>query len=467
MTSTSSPTPPPAPPSGAAGDPQQLRRAVASSFIGSVIEYYDFLLYGTASAVVFNQIFFSDLDPLAGTVASFGTFAVGYLARPLGGLVFGHFGDRLGRKQMLVITMVLMGVASFLIGCLPTSEQIGSWAAVLLVILRVVQGVAVGGEWGGAVLVSAEHARTRRGLWASFTNAGAPCGMVLSTAAFTATSSLTGDEQFLAWGWRIPFLLSAVLLGVGLFVRLKVAETPVFTAAAGEAASASAPRPQLPLLDVLRNHPRNLLLAVGVGLGAFVAQGALTTYLIAYAVQAGQPRQAVLNALTLSSALAVIGILGWSALSDRVGRRPVVLSGAVLMGAFSFALFPLVDSGSVALLTLAVVVGQSVLHPMMYGPLAALCTELFSTRSRYTGASLGYQLAGMGAGFGPLIFAEVQRASSGGGGTLISLVMAGFCLLTVVSVALLHETGGRSLDDRENAGAGAAGTPADLVRPAD
>ncbi|MDT7692574.1 MAG: hypothetical protein QOI75_1941, partial [Pseudonocardiales bacterium] len=285
----------------------QLRRAVASSFIGSVIEYYDFLLYATAAAVVFGKVFFAALDPLTATVASFGTFAAGYLARPLGGILFGHFGDRIGRKKMLVTTMTLMGVASFLIGALPTYGQIGIWAPVALVTLRVLQGVAVGGEWGGAVLMSAEHATSRRGLWASFTNAGAPCGMVLSTVVLTVTAAASGERAFLAWGWRVPFLLSILLLGIGLFIRLKVEETPVFAAAERSA--------RVPLFDVLRNHPRNLLLAVGVGLAAFVAQGTLTTFLIAYGVEVGYSRQTVLSGLTLSSVLAVAGIIGYSALS--------------------------------------------------------------------------------------------------------------------------------------------------------
>ncbi|MER5475865.1 MFS transporter [Streptomyces sp. NPDC002734] len=440
----------PAPPTP--GDSTQLRRAVTSSFLGSVIEYYDFLLYATASAVVFADVFFSDLDPLAGTVASFGTLATGYIARPLGGVLFGHFGDRLGRKNMLVLSMVLMGVASFLIGVLPTHASAGSLAPIALVVLRVVQGVAVGGEWGGAVLMSAEHAKERRGLWASFTNAGAPCGMAVSTVAMSATAAAVGEEAFLAWGWRIPFLLSLVLLAIGLFVRLRVAETPVFTSAAAQ----EAPR-RAPLADVLRNHPRVLLLGVGVGLSAFVVQGTLTTFIISYAVRAGYGRETVLHALTVSSTLAVAGILGWSAASDRFGRRPVVAAGAVAVGAYSFVLFPLVDSGSTTALVVAVVVGQSLLHPMMYGPLAALYAELFTTRSRYTGASLGYQLAGLGAGFAPLIFAEAQAL--GGGTNAISLVIAAFCALTVVCVLALGETSrnelaapaGRRPEERENA----------------
>jgi MFS family permease len=411
----------------------QLSRAVASSFLGSVIEYYDFLLYATASAVVFNKVFFTNLDPVLATVASFGTFATGYLARPIGGIIFGHFGDLLGRKRMLVLTMALMGVSSFLIGVLPTYHQIGGFAPVGLVVLRVIQGISVGGEWGGAVLMSAEHAKSRRGLWASFTNAGAPAGMVLSTAALTGTSAIVGDAAFLDWGWRIPFLLSIVLLAVGLFVRARVDETPAF-----RAVQSNAPRRRIPVLDVLRSQPRTLLLAVGVGLAAFVAQSTLTTFIISYGVAAGNPRQAVLNALTISSALAVIGILGWSAASDRLGRRPIVVAGAIAMGVYAFLLFPLVNNG---MLVLALVIGQSVVHPMMYGPLAALYSELFSTENRYTGASLGYQIAGLGAGFAPLIFAQLQQA----GTVAISSVIAAFCVLTVGCVLALKETSKQDL----------------------
>ncbi len=406
----------------------QLRRAVLSSYFGSVIEYYDFLLYATASAVVFTKVFFSNLDPVLGTIASLGTFTTGYLARPIGGIVFGHFGDRLGRKRMLVITMSMMGIASTLIGVLPTYAQIGVWAPVLLVVLRVLQGVAVGGEWGGAVLMSAEHATSRRGLWASFTNAGAPSGMVVSTLLLTLMGAVTTDAQFLAWGWRVPFLLSVVLLAIGLFIRLKVDETPVF-AAAGERSGA-------PLLEVLRRHPKNLLLAIGVGFGAFVAQGTLTTYILSYAVHAGFSRQTVLNAITVSSVGAVAAIIGYSALSDRIGRRPVVIAGALATGVVGFLLFPLIDTGNAALLTLAVVLGQSVAHPAMYGPLAALYTELFSTRTRYTGASLGYQIAGLGAGLGPVVFAAVAGAGTG----VISAVIAGCCLVTVACVLVLRES---------------------------
>lgn len=412
------------------GSSAQLRKAVLSSFLGSVIEYYDFLLYATAAAVVFNKVFFSSLSPVVGTIASLGTFTTGYLARPLGGVVFGHYGDLLGRKRMLVITMSLMGVASALIGVLPTYAEIGVWAPILLIVLRVLQGIAVGGEWGGAVLMSAEHATSRRGLWSSFTGSGAPSGMVVSTLVLTLMTSVTTDAQFLAWGWRIPFLLSVVLVAIGLFVRLKVDETPVFAATRAPASP--------PLFEVLRRYPRNLLLSVGVGFAAFVVQGTLTTYCLSYAVHVGFPRQTVLNALTLSSAGAAVTVIGYAALSDRIGRRPVVLGGAIATAVLSFLLFPMIDSKSVALLTLALVLGQSITHPAIYAPLAPLYTELFGTRARYTGASLGYQIAGIGAGVAPVVFASI--AGAGGGAIVISTVMAACCLLSVISILALRET---------------------------
>jgi MFS family permease len=290
------------------------------------------------------------------------------------------------------------------------------------------------------VLMSAEHATSRRGLWASFTNAGAPCGVVLSTLALSGTASAVGEDAFLSWGWRIPFLLSVVLLAIGLFVRSRVDETPAFLAV--KQASA---RKRLPVVAVLRDQPRTLLLSIGVGLAAFVAQSTLTTFVLAYGVQVGHGRQAVLNSLTVSSACAVIGIIWWSAASDRFGRRPIVLAGALVMAVYGFVLFPLVDSGSGALLTLALVLGQGVIHPMMYGPLAALYTELFDTESRYTGASLGYQLSGLGAGLSPLLFAEMQRATGGHSTVAISWTLAGFCVLTAVCILALKETSRRDL----------------------
>ncbi|MTD55428.1 MFS transporter [Amycolatopsis pithecellobii] len=417
----------------------QLGRAVLSSFLGSLIEYYDFTLYAAAAAVVFNKVFFSSLDPVAGTVASLGTFATGYVARPVGGIVFGHFGDRLGRKRMLVLSMTMMGLSSTIIGVLPTSAQIGTWAPVLLIVMRVIQGVAVGGEWGGAVLMSTEHARSRRGLWASFTNAGAPSGLVVATLVMAVSAGATGETAFLSWGWRIPFLASVVLLAIGLVVRSRVTETPVFIEAAKSKRTGS------PLLDVVRNHPRRLLLAIGIALGTYVGQTTLTTYVISYAVHVGFPRQTVLNALTVASVVAVFGIIGFSALSDRYGRRPLVLAGSVGMLIWAFLLFPLIDSKSTFQLTVAVVVGLGIVCACMSGPLAALFPELFPTRVRYTGASLGYQIAGIGGGVAPVVFASML---AGGGNTLpISIVIGAGCVLTIGCVLALRETAKSDLDE--------------------
>ncbi|MGO4202696.1 MFS transporter [Rhodococcus sp. TAF43] len=441
----------------AAKDPAMLKRAAASSFLGSVIEYFDFFVYATCAAVVFKDVFFSNMSPLAGTLASLATFAAGYLARPFGGVIFGHYGDRLGRKRMLVLTMSIMGIASALIGVLPTYATAGAIAPILLVLLRVVQGIALGGEWGGAVLMSAEHADSRRGFWASFTNAGAPTGTLISTVVITSTIAILGNDAFVEWGWRLPFLFSLLLLVLGLVVRAKVDESPEFIAATDRA-----PDTGIPLLRLLKAQPKVLFLSVGVGLGAFVFQGALTTYSIAYGVQSGVPRQEILNALTISSFLSIFGIIGWSALSDKIGRRPMVIAGSVGIIAWGFALFPLIGSKSFPLIVLAMVVGQAIVHPMVYGPLAGLYTELFSTEYRYTGASLGYQLAGIGAGVSPVLFAEIMR-SNGGTSTLgLSAVIALTALVSIACIIKLGETKNRRLSRVASDGADTQSVAADV-----
>ncbi|MGU3437884.1 MFS transporter [Actinomycetes bacterium M1A6_2h] len=417
-----------------------VRRAAASSFIGSVIEYYDFFVYATCAAVVFKDVFFTNMTPLLGTLASLATFAAGYLARPFGGVVFGHFGDRLGRKKMLVLTMMIMGIASTLVGVLPSYETAGYVAPVLLVLLRVVQGVALGGEWGGAVLMTAEHADSRRGFWASFTNAGAPTGTLTSTLVITATIAAVGNDAFVDWGWRIPFLLSLLLLVVGLVIRSKVEESPEFVVAEDRVA-----KKEIPLLRVLKTQPRTLVLSIGVGLGAFIFQGTLTTYCIAYGVQIGVPRQSILNALTISSFFSIFGIIGWSALSDKIGRMPMVIAGSVGIAAWGFALFPLIGTQSFPMIVLALVVGQAVIHPMVYGPLAGLYTELFDTEYRYTGASLGYQIAGIGAGISPVLFAAIYSANGGTSTVLLSVVIAAVAVLSILCIVALGETKDRAL----------------------
>lgn len=436
-------------------DNRQLRRVALSGLLGTTVEFYDFLVYGTVAALVFGELFFPGADPAVGTVAAFGTFAAGYVARPLGGIVFGHFGDRIGRKSMMLLTMALMGGGSFLIGLLPTYDAIGVWAPVLLVALRVVQGLAIGGEWGGATLMVVEHAeRTqgdRRGLWSSFTQLGAPLGSVLSAGVVALVSALP-DDDFRSWGWRVPFLLSVVLLAVGLFVRLKVAESPLF--AQGRRAPVARP----PVVEVLR-RPKPVLLAACVGIGAFTAQSLLTGFMISYAVDQGYSRPQVLTAVTVASCVALAVLPAASALSDRVGRRPVVLAGAVACAALAFPVLALVDSGSPGLLILALVLGHGVAQSTMYGPLGALLTELFGTEVRYTGASLGYQAATLiGAGFSPLIASSLV-ASYGGGSTPVALLLCAGAAITALTVWRMRETHTDTLDSRASQAAAPSPAP--------
>ncbi|CAM5546923.1 MFS transporter [Streptomyces spiroverticillatus] len=447
---------------------KQLRRVALSGLLGTAVELYDFLVYGTVAALVFGELFFPEADPAVGTIAAFGTFAAGYLARPLGGIVFGHFGDRVGRKSIMLLTMLMMGTGSFLIGLLPTYDAIGVWAPVLLVTLRVVQGLAIGGEWGGATLMVVEHVEhaggKRRGLWSSATQLGAPLGSVLSAGVVTLVSALP-DDDFRSWGWRIPFLLSVVLLGVGLFVRLKVTESPLFQEARRTQESTATP-PKPPILELLRK-PKPVLQAACVGIGAFTAQSLLTGFMISYAVTHGYTRPQVLTAVTLASVVALFVLPAASAFSDRVGRRPVVLAGAVASAALAFPIVALVDSGSPGLLILAICLGHGVAQSTMYGPLGALLSEMFGTRVRYTGASLGYQGATLiGAGFSPLIAGSLLAAYKGSSTPLAVLLCAG-ALITVITLWFMRETSGEALVTDGPAGTSGARprTPSDQMTP--
>jgi MFS family permease len=420
-----------------------LKRAAASAYLGSVIEYYDFFVYSVCAALVFKDVFFSNLPPLIGTLASLATFTTGYLARPLGGIVFGHFGDRLGRKRMLVLTMIIMGLSSTAIGLLPTYETAGVIAPILLILIRVLQGFALGGEWGGAVLMSAEHTTVNRGFWASFTNAGGPTGTLTSSLVVTVTMAVMGVEEFIAWGWRLPFLVSVVLLIVGMIVRSKVSESPEFLRAKDRS-----PKPGIPIIATLKNQPLTLLLSIGVGLSAFMFQGLLTTYSVAYGVQIGVDRQTILNGLSVASLFAIFGILAWSRLSDKLGRRPLVIWGAVLIAVWGFVLFPLIDTKNGLLITLGMVVGQGIIHPMIYGPMAVLYSELFDTEHRYTGASLVYQIAGIGAGISPVLFASIMSGSATGSTIPLSIVLAVVAVISILCIVRLGETKSRSLSAR-------------------
>ncbi|ABK05195.1 major facilitator superfamily MFS_1 [Arthrobacter sp. FB24] len=339
---------------GTAERRKEARTVIASSYLGSTIEYYDFLLYATAAAVVFPKVFFSGMDEWVGVVAAYGTFAAGYVARPLGGIIFGHFGDKLGRKGMLIVSMLVMGVASTLIGLVPGASVAGPWGAVMLVVLRIFQGIAVGGEWGGAALMALEHSESgKRGFAASFVNAGAPTGAVLGTFIMGAFSSLPND-QFLAWGWRVPFLLSFVLLGVGMFVRLKVSESPIFKAAleqekrvqaeaarteGASGARGTAPvRREIPLLQVLR-RPKTLIFTMLAGAAGFALQVVLATFAVTFAVSKGADRQGVLYAYAAASLVSIVFVVLGGRLSDKLGRRPVMVGGLVLFIAYLVPMF--------------------------------------------------------------------------------------------------------------------------------
>lgn len=406
----------------------QMKRILSSSFLGSAIEFYDFMLYATAAAIVFNHVFFVDLSPAVATFASFGTLAAGYVARPLGGIVFGHFGDKLGRKGVLVVSMLMMGAATVAIGFLPTYEQIGVAAPILLVTLRIVQGLAVGGEWGGAMLIALEHAPGgKRGFAAAFANLGAPAGSLLAAGALSLTTLLP-EEQFFAWGWRIPFIASIVLVGIGMFVRLRVVESPLF-----KQFNAEAEERKTPIIEVFKNHPRNLMLGVLTAMSQLTISGVASVWAVSYAVAQGAERTGVLNSKALAAIALFIMTLISARLCDRFGRRPVLITGITAAILFAYPLLLLVDSGTVVGFTIAVMVGQGI-QGVILGPLASFLAELFPTAVRFTGSSVAFQGASaLGAGFTPVI-ASALVATSGGimllGGVWIGALL--ICLLAVI-----------------------------------
>ena len=425
-----------------------IRKVAMASFIGTTIEWYDFFLYGTASALIFGRLFFPNYDPLTGTLASFGTYAVGFAARPIGGIVCGHFGDRVGRKSMLILTLLIMGVATFLIGLLPTYHQIGIWAPILLVLLRLAQGFGVGGEWGGAVLMAVEHApKGKRGFYGSWPQIGVPAGLLLSTIVFGQLSKLP-EEALLGWGWRLAFLLSILLVGVGLFIRLAVVEPPAFAEVKQTRTEA-----RVPILEAVRQHPKNVALAMGARLAENGAFYLYTVFILTYATQPriGFSGPSVLRAVALAASIEMVAIPAFGGLSDRLGRRPVYLFGAIFTGLFAFPFFWLIETSHAGLLVLAVVLALGVGHAAMYGPQASFFSELFGTRVRYSGASLGYQLASVVAGgLSPLIATGLLKRTGSSGP--IALFIIGMAAVTTVSVFWAAETAYEEIAPRPGSG---------------
>ncbi|MGD6980741.1 MULTISPECIES: MFS transporter [Citricoccus] len=435
--------PTPATPTGTYhASPRDMRRILFSSFLGTAVEYYDFILYATAAGIVFNQVFFSGLDPAAALFVSFGTLAAGYVARPLGGLLFGHLGDRIGRKAILIGTVLIMGIASTLIGLLPTSEQIGVWAPILLVTLRLAQGIAVGGEWGGAMLLAFENSKKEsRGFAASFAYMGAPAGTIVGTLMLSLMSMLPQD-QFLNWGWRVPFILSAVLMGLAIFIRMKVSESRVFQELS---TAVEAKKRPVPAAELFREHPKSLLIAIGSGLSGQMAQGLMGAWAISFAVQQAVLAQTeVLNIKALGGVATILMIIIASRLSDRLGRRKVLIWGNLAAIALAFPVMSLLEMGSTVAFMLAIFLGLSVIQGFTSGPYGAFVGELFPTSVRYSGTSIGYQLAStLGAGFTPMIATALVMAG-GGSLWLVACLWMAFSAMSLVSLLAARD---RSTED--------------------
>ena len=429
---------------------KNMRKVALTSLAGTSIEWYDFFLYGTAAAVVFPKAFFpQDLPPMVLLIISFSTFAVGFIARPVGGLIFGHFGDRVGRKKTLVVALMMMGSATTLIGLLPTYGTVGVAAPLLLVLLRFVQGLAIGGQWGGAMLLVTESAPAdKRGWYGAYAQAGAPVGVILANLAFIGVSMNMSDEAFMSWGWRLPFIASIVLIGISLFVQLKLEDTDAFKAlqaAQGDSPKTGADVPRSPVIEALRRYPRRILLAAGAFLSVQVTFYILIAFTVAYGLNSPTvelSRDAMLTAVLIAAGIMVPAQFWFSGLSDRHGRKKIYRWGAILTGLWGFALFPLIDTSSLPLIIVAITLGLAFLG-MQYGPQAAYFTELFSTEVRYSGASLGYQIGAIiGGALAPTIAVLLWNEL---GIFFVSLYILLAAVLTLWSLSLLEETGGRAL----------------------
>tara|TARA_B100001989_G_C24542319_1_gene468375 strand:- start:1561 stop:2874 length:1314 start_codon:yes stop_codon:yes gene_type:complete len=426
-----------------------MRKVALTALAGTSIEWYDFFLYGAAAALIFPTAFFGEATPSTALILSLLTFAAGFIARPIGGIIFGHYGDRIGRKKTLVIALILMGVSSTLIGLLPTYAMIGVTAPILLTSLRFVQGLAIGGQWGGAMLLVTESAPPdKRGFYGAFAQAGAPMGVILANLAFIITSSLVSEESFYSWGWRIPFLASAILIGISMYIQLNLEDTKAFQELQQRKQNIDTKDEQIkqsPILEAIRKYPNRIVLAAGAFLSIQVTFYILIAFLLAYGVSSAEiSRDDMLAAVLIASAIMVPSQFMFSSISDHYGRKGIFMAGAILTGLWAYAIFPLVDTGNFYLIVLAITIGL-VFVGMMYGPQAAFFSELFSTEVRYSGATLGYQFGAiLGGAFAPTIAAFLWNNY---GIFWVSVYISFASLLTLFSVMALTETYKISLND--------------------
>ncbi|AJW42165.1 MFS transporter [Rhodococcus sp. 15-725-2-2b] len=443
--------------------PAGLKKVVGASMAGTIVEWYEFFLYGTAATLVFSKIFFaagtSELDAI---LAAFVTYAVGFVARPLGGIVFGHYGDKYGRKKLLQFSLVLVGGATFLMGCLPTFEAIGYWAPALLVTLRFIQGFAVGGEWGGAVLLVAEHSPNKsRGFWASWPQAGVPAGNLLATVALLVLTTTLSDEAFLSWGWRVAFWLSAVIVFVGYYIRTKVSDAPIFLEAHKQAEVIKAA--SYGVFEVVKRYPRGVFTAMGLRFGENVMYYLVVTFSITYlSVEVGTDTSTILWWMLIAHAIHFCTIPLVGKLADRVGRRPVYFAGAITAATWGFFAFPMMNSGHNVVIMLAIIIGL-MFHAFMYATQPAIMAEMFPTRMRYSGVSLGYQVTSIVAGsLAPII--AVKLLDVYGSSVPIAVYLAVACAITVVAVVIARETKGLALESIDIADAKNLATEAELAK---
>jgi metabolite-proton symporter len=420
---------------------KQLTRAVIASTVGTAIEWYDFFLYGTVTGLVFAKLFFPRSEPLTGTLEAFGIYAVGFVARPIGAAIFGHYGDRIGRKSTLIATLMLMGIATFLVALVPTYESIGVWGAIILTVLRFIQGVGVGGEWGGSVLLAMEWAKTtgHRGFIASWPQFGVPCGLFLANLAVLAFSQMSGDA-FLSWGWRVPFLLSLILVVIGLWIRLGILETPVFTKLVAEKKVE-----RRPMLEVIKRQPKEIILSALIRLAEQAPFYIFTAFVFSYGIATLKvSRDFLLFAVLTASIVSFFSIPYFGHLSDGIGRKKMYMIGAATVGVFGFVYFGMLNTGSLAVIFIAIVISL-IPHDMMYGPQAALIAESFTGRLRYSGASLGYQLASVIAG-GPAPLIATWLYGTYKSSYAIALYILVCAVLTLIATAMMKDYTGKDIE---------------------